>query len=154
MFLRCKYLCVSVFLSGSVFLFVCPFKKGPVSICFIILSLGFATCVSLFSWWYWYLGGYLSYHFSRSPALQQLFCTYQILSCTGYSLEHRNNLSRNGYFTNWVAISRYRNVNFVYRVLFLVLPFWIVATYLTNSILIRKESRTKSVILKDGKRPT
>lgn len=57
----------------------------------------------------------LNFHFSRSLALQQLFWTYQILNCTGYSAEYWNNLSCNLHFTNWFAVSRHRNVSLVYN---------------------------------------
>lgn len=115
MFLRCQHLCVSLFLSGFGFLCV-PFIKGTCQQMLQNSNSGACQRVSLFSWCYWYLGLFyiqLIFHLSGT-AFRQLFCTYQILSCTGYSLEHRSNLSPNWYFTNLFTVSRYRNVSVAY----------------------------------------
>lgn len=100
--LRCQHLCVSLFLSGFGFLCV-PFIKGTCQQMLQNSNSGACqpVCHSLVDvtsiWGYFIIQ--LIFHLSRT-AFRQLFCTYQILSCTGYSLEHRSNLSPNWYFTN------------------------------------------------------
>lgn len=122
-----------------------PFLKGPVSIHFTGLNLEVATLCVIFQLGILVFESYfiisLNIHFSRTPALQQFFWTYQILNCTGYTVEHWNNLSYNLYFTNLL----FQDIGMSARctVLSLALPFQIGATYLTNNILIGKESRIK-----------